>query len=432
MFEDEGGKVRATLGQGEVLTATPSAQGIGKHVSAGKAGDRYPFQRPLSNRHIIVPDSRLTTVANNAAGMTDRAAWVCRSKPYKVRLLFANQMAATMTIDSVKVACSATLDNKLNPASSAEWVSDNTDIVIAAAVVANSQPTLGASAWIDVTGVEMTDNPGLYYITTSAFAPVAQTNLSKQYGAVGWRESQDINSGLWWATRSQNGDAHTDPTAFTSTSGAGRVFIIGIEAICEEGSVIVMSNGDSITAGSGGTNYTENDIWLAVRELNLAGARISFVNNGWGTQASADYTARCAVSLSFYKPDVLILGSGTPNDGEPTAAVINALQRRISTTIEAARAAGCERVILRGWAPTSLSNWSAANDNNRKAQNEWSKARAYPPAVSYAAGPAVLGDGATDVQERYIPAYTTDLNHPDDEGWPVAMVTTKAAIQAVI
>ena len=421
---------------GVPITAIPSAQGN----AAANAGDgKYLWPRGKSKRHIVWPEGRGFLQANSGTGRTYRTAAAFRSKPRRVRAWFLSVDSAVCNVQDVKLATTDTLSTTLAPSDPSFWISAGA-VAIPAATVAGTmpagaltEPAIAATAWVDVDPRESTVTPGTYPVAASAFFAAAQANLTRQYNDIRWRETGvGMDSGLYYACRKQDGDKHTDPTTFASTTISSDCSpIFAIEAECDEGCITIMTTGDSISAGVGATQYGRCDFAQAALDLNAAGAKLCLIHNAWGGQGSNTYINRGLAALSTLTPDVWILPACTPNDGTLNAAYFSALKSRIFKALAAARAAGT-RVIIRGANPYQFWTWNAANDDLRKAANVWAAGIADEPGVFWA--PSVALCGAGDSPETWLAGTTTDLGHPNTGGYTLASVaaSTKAVLSKAI
>lgn len=392
---------------------------------------------PLSCRHTFMPASEQVTQTNNASGLTFRAGHSFLSPPRAVRLIFNNFLDSEITYAQTAAATNSTFTGPLAPAVSNQWQTGGS--VTVPARQAENQPSLAYSPWIVVYPVEDAAVPGTYPVVVSCYLEASFASYPANSYAASWMESESKASGGYWTMRQQSGDQITNPGTFSSTTVQNRSPISGIEALCDDGSIISLGIGDSIMSGAGTTNAGQTDYYLACQDANVAGQKISYMNGGWGGQNTATYCARALYLLPIIKPDVLVLSVGSPNDGTPSVTGTRLQRYWIERVIDAARAQGC-KVVLRGWAPNTSNSWpdgtvtptdvgAVSGDAWRRSQNAWAAARAGKGGVRYVAGPAALGDGATP--ERYQAALTTDLNHPNASGYPVAKTSVLAGLRAV-
>jgi len=399
----------------------------------------------MSRRHAFSSGVEAISQTNNASGLTFRAAHAFKSKPTMVRILFYNNLATPVTFTKVGAATMRQVSASLSPASSVEWT-QGAAVTVPAAQPGTNNPSANYSAWMSVFPQESLDDPGTFLVTVFAYLDPSFTTYTANSYDVSWMESQTKAGGGWWAQRNQAGDQATNPGTFSSTTVQVRGPIAGIEALCENGSVVVMDCGDSITAGAGQTNLGQTDIYRACVAINqLGGKPVSHIRCGWGGQNSATYGARALYMLPIIKPDVLVFTAGTPNDGTPSLVGQVGNRSVIQQVVDLAKSQGT-RVILRGWAPHSVvaDNWpqgtltttptypvaTVSGDVYRTDQNARCAAMDGQGNVFYTAGISVLGNGA--VPERYQPQYTTDLNHPNDAGYAFAAINMQAAIQRVM
>jgi hypothetical protein len=399
----------------------------------------------MSRRHAFSSGVEAISQTNNASGLTFRAAHAFKSKPTMVRILFYNNLSTAVTFAKVGAATMRQVSASLSPASSVEWT-QGAAVTVPAAQPGTNNPSAVYSAWMPVFPQESLDDPGTFLVTVFAYLDPSYTSYTANSYDVSWMESQTKTGGGWWAQRNQAGDQATNPGTFSSTTVQVRGPIAGIEALCENGSVVLMDCGDSITAGAGQTNLGQTDIYRACVAINQAGGKpVSHIRCGWGGQNSATYGARALYMLPIIRPDILVFTAGTPNDGTPSLTGQVGNRSIIQQVVDLARSQGT-RVILRGWAPHSVvaDNWpqgtltttptypvaTVSGDVYRQDQNARCAAMDGQGNVFYTPGMSVLGDGARP--ERYQPQYTTDLNHPNDAGYAFAAVNMQAAIQRVM
>jgi len=423
----------------KVMSGVPADQkALGATISDGgvrnlpAAGDRAIYQNGLGRTHAYVPIARLAA-ETIATAITFAALFVLKSRPIKVRLIFANSdSTGTFTVGAAKVACPAAWNASLMPTDGASFVADAGATVINAASLTDDLPTWGFSGWLDVASpVEMSGHPGCWPVLAMCYVNVGK--LSRHYDALGaWRESLPPESGLFYATRAVadgSGNYYNTPSTFNGVT-FGRSPILGIQALCEDDSVVVLSSGDSVGHGSGGTNDGNGDILQAVQALNLAGERVSLVNLCWPGQASLRYAARAKTAIPLFKPDVIVYRPFTQNDGNPTAATIATQKYRMIDVLDTARANGCYRAVLQSGSPVAASyGWAGAEDDLRKSANAWMASKSNANAVVYNPGLAALGNNASP--ERFAAGVTTDDNHPNDAGYAAVLPSTVAALKKV-
>lgn len=391
---------------------------------------------PKSHRHVFSPAVEQVSQANNVAGLTFRAARRFKSPPRAVRLMFHNFLATAITYAQTGASTNSVLTPALAPAVSNQW--QNGGPVTVPARQADNQPSTAFSDWITVYPVEDAANPGCYIVLVSCYLEAAYANYPANSYASSWMESAAPAAAADWFLRQQSGDQITTPGTFSSATVQNRSPISGIEAICDDGSVVVLGVGDSIMSGAGGTNQGETDLYMACAEINADGDHVSYINGGWGGQNTTTYCTRALYMLDKIRPDILVLSVGSPNDGTPSVTGTRLQRYWISKVMDFAKSINC-RVVLRGWAPNTSNSWAegtvtptdvgaVSGDAWRRAQNVWAASRAGKSGIRYAAGPAVLGNSATP--ERYDPALTTDNNHPNTAGYTTAKVSLKPVIKA--
>lgn len=398
---------------------------------------------PSSRRHSWIGPVESISQANNVAGLTFRAAHSFLRAPTQVRLVFYNNLSVPVTFAQTGATTCRSYNASLSPASSVEW-SAGGSITVPAAQGAN-QPSIAFGPWIPVYPQQSTDDPGTFPVMVYAFLDPSQPNYSANSYDISWMESESKTSGGYFAQRIQSGDQATNPGTFSSSTVQPRGGIAGIEILSETaGGVNHMLLGDSIAAGAGQTLLAKTDVYRALQAINLQNPvrPLGYIAAGWGGQNSATYLARALYLLPLVKPDVLILTCGTPNDGVPSLVGQRANRMLMFQVIDLARSLGI-KVLLRGWAPHSVvaDNWpqgtltttptypvpTVNGDVYRQDQNARMAALDGQSNLRYTRGIAALGDG--NQPERYVVAYTTDTNHPNDAGWAYAATIIQPDIQ---
>lgn len=389
---------------------------------------------PASRRHSFITAVESVSQINNVSGLTFRAAHSFLRKPTQVRLVFYNNQSVPVTFAQTGAATCNSYNASLSPANTTEWTAGG-PITIPAAQGFN-QPSMAYGPWIPVYPQESTDDPGTFPVIVYAYLDPSQPNYSNNNYDLSWMESEAKASGGFWAQRNQAGDQATNPGTFSSSTVQLRGAIAGIEALCEtQSGISYMLGGDSIAAGAGQTLLGKTDVYRAMQAINLTkpALPLGYIAAGWGGQNSTTYLARMLYMLPVIRPDVLVLTVGTPNDGVPSLSGQRANRALMFQVIELARSLGI-RVLLRGWAPHSVvaDNWpqgvltetptspvdSVNGDVYRQDQNARMAALEGQSNLTWTRGISALGDG--NKPERYVPAYTTDTNHPNDLGWSVA------------
>ncbi|AWI78587.1 hypothetical protein CEW87_03955 [Parazoarcus communis] len=428
---------RATAAVGTVINGTPlyvkTNELTGVSVSAGATPIGLPGSPVKTLRRINIPCGEFAThTVAQAAHRTYRAATAFKSRPRRVRLWFANADSATAAITSCAISPSTNgaLTANLWSSSSSSWISGGA--VSIPARIAVGRPSMAASAWMQIDAVESVTAPGTWPVLAEAWVDTTSgpANVTIGFYDMGWAESDPLDGGTYYAHRWQDGDKFTVPSSFSDTTIRGAGAIIGMEAECDEGSTVVLVNGDSIRAGAGTTRAGETDAMIAVRNMNLAGYSVSYIALGWGGLNTSTYSARLIENVATLKPDVVVYTVGSPNDGTPAATVLRIERFNMHAAISASRAAGAA-VILSAQAPNTSYSWNASADDLRKALNAGAAAMASPSALRwYAHAVAGLGDGATP--ERYAPTYTTDNNHPNQAGYEYASINMQTVLTGVI
>lgn len=396
-----------------------------------------------SRRHSFITAVESVSQANNASGLTFRAAHSFLKPPLAVRLVFYNNQSVAVNFAQTGAATCKSYNASLSPASSTEWTAGGACNL--PVTQGTNQPSMFVGPWIPVYAQESIDDPGTWPVMVFAYLDPTQPNYSNNNYDLSWMESEPKASGGYWAQRNQAGDQATNPGTFSSSTVQLRGPIAGIEALCEtQGGLSYMLLGDSIAAGAGQTLLGKTDVYRAMQAINLTkpALPLGYIAAGWGGQNSATYLARCLYMLPIIKPDVLVLTVGTPNDGVPSLSGQRANRALMFQVIELARSLGI-RVLLRGWAPHSVvaDNWpqgtltatptgTVNGDVYRQDQNARMAALDGQSNLIYSRGMSALGDGARP--ERYVVAYTTDTNHPSDLGWSVAATVIQPDMQRML
>jgi lysophospholipase L1-like esterase len=396
-----------------------------------------------THKHSYITAVESISQANT--GTTFRAAHAFRGKPMAARLVFYNNLTTPVTFAQTGAATMRQVSTSLSPAASTEWTAGGA-VTVPAAQNTN-QPSIAFGPWIPVYPQESADDSGTYLVTVFAYLDSTYANCTVNSYDLSWMESETKLSGGYWAQRNQAGDQATNPGTFSSTTVQNRGPIAGIEILSENaGAINVMLGGDSIAAGAGQTLLGKTDVYRAVQAVNnLGGRSIGYIAAGWGGQNSATYLARMLYLLPLVKPDVLIVTTGTPNDGVPSLSGQRANRFLLAQVIDLAKSLGV-KVLLRGWAPHSVvaDNWpqgtltttptypvaTVNGDVYRQDQNARCAAMDGQGNITYTPGISVLGDGAQP--ERYQAQYTTDLNHPNDAGYAFASINMTTAIQRLL
>lgn len=403
---------------------------------------------PKSGRHsFISAPADLTATNDTTNGLTFRVCHSFLSRPTAVRAVFYNHLATPVQFVQHYAATAHTINSTLGPSTSSEWTAGGVINCPAAIDATNINPSITYGPWIPVYGVESVDDPGTFPVMIHALLQPAYATFWTPYEDQTWRASEPKESGLYWESRQQSGsDPTVNPGTFSDTNVRARSAIAGVEAICEDGSVLIADCGDSITAGAGQTNYGKSDIYRAISAINLEGTfKCSHMRGGFGGQNSIGYFARTMYFLPILRPDILIYSIGSPNDGVPSLSGQQANWNQVLQVIELARSLGI-RVILRGWAPHSVvaDNWPQGTlaftptypvtpvngDVFRQDTNARGAAMDGRGLVTYTPGPAALGDGARP--ERYIVQYTDDTNHPNDAGYQFITPAMISALQRLL
>ncbi|WP_233829055.1 SGNH/GDSL hydrolase family protein [Paraburkholderia sp. ZP32-5] len=403
---------------------------------------------PKQCRHSFINAPAYLTANNDATnGLMFRVCHSFLSRPVAVRAVFYNHLSTLVVFAQHYAATAHTIGPALQSSTAVEWTAGGAVSCAPANDTANSNPSITYGPWVPVYGVESVDDPGTYPVMVHAVLQPAYTEFWTPYEDQTWRASEPKNSGLFWTARQQSGsDPLANPGLFSSTTVQGRSAIAGIEAICEDGSILVADCGDSITAGAGQTDYGRSDIYRAISAINQLGeAKVSHMRGGFGGQNSLGYFNRAMYLLPVLRPDILIFSMGSPNDGIPSLGGQRTNWSQCLQVIELARSLGT-RIILRGWAPHSVvaDNWpqgtltytpgypieTVNGDVYRQDTNARGQAMNGQGLVTWTPGPSALGDGAKP--ERYITRYTDDTNHPNDAGYAAITPAMQDAVMRAL
>lgn len=174
----------------------------------------------------------------------------------------------------------------------------------------------------------------------------------------------------------------------------------------------LLTNGDSITQGTGSTSGLLGWALMACLQVTAAARPVALLNGGWGGQDTASMHRRAITDIDLFRPSVITIATFSPNDGTPmTAEAVSAALGRALSVADYARSRGVVPILV---TPIPLNRLSAAEDAWRMRTVTALRAMAASGRVLVFDMDAVVSDGATPA--RIVPAFNADNVHLNDLG----------------
>ena len=224
--------------------------------------------------------------------------------------------------------------------------------------------------------------------------------------------SNSVSLGRIIATARVAGNATTTTTALSSPTKDGTFTPQGVQYYSRARGATVMALGDSITQGEGTASYVASYGHTACANVSVPGTRpVSFVNAGWTGQTSLQVHDRGVREIDAFRPDVVAIMTFTPNDGQPTQAIVNLAWSRAMSLAHYAISKGAVPILL---TPAPWSSTTSATDPFRRQLTTRANALAATGAMLVCDVDTVLSDGADPA--RFKTAYNNDGIHPNEAG----------------
>jgi hypothetical protein len=279
------------------------------------------------------------TTGNGAVVLTLSSQWGLESDFDLVRLIYASPVATGYTIVATKASPSSAIGNMTSPVNAAGSVdftmfqqvyfnnagldvlpqdqtiygSGTTSFTVPGDAGSLNQPIKYYSDWLRISSIARTDAGTLPLLMVRTLTDATDTFRQGFTGAT--QASWDTyDAGRVLNTLNQVADHVTTPDAFTGAAST-RQTPIGIQYMTREAGYSVLLVGDSLTQGTGsGTNFHPWGV-LSCQALSTPTRPISWWNQGWSGQVSADYWANGYTAFKACKPDIVTIPAWTPNDG---------------------------------------------------------------------------------------------------------------------
>lgn len=238
-----------------------------------------------------------------------------------------------------------------------------------------------------------------------------------------------------WISRYQAGDFVTTPASMNTTTLQDVNAIVGIQYIARGVVYTVMGIGDSgIGQGDSASPEGRGDsFWSkACKDLLAEGYPVEIANCGWAGQTTAQIFTRAQTLLNSIKPQIVVYGLFSPNDGAPSDATDLAMRGRAARIRDIVKLAGAQLVGIPGIpraASSSSSNWTQAQDARRKLFNA-ELVRTLPLFSDIDAVVANTQNSGT--ASYFLPGMSDDFIHLTNYGHIIASVPTKFALQQLI
>src|SRR4030095_5625024 len=235
-----------------------------------------------------------------------------------VRVLFANtDMTYSHAMRLVAVAAANSKADLNNPSGTFVTGTRNAmQRIYAELAPGTGRMAFTASDWIPVSSVPRTDGGTKPLLVARVYMNISATLPVYGNGTDDFTNWAARTNGRIWSSRYQDGLAVT--SGFTSTTERSQSPIVGFQYLSRGKVVTVAATGDSITDGRG-TYLGEGFVMPALEQMSdMSSTVYEYMNLGWSGQATVTFAERAIDTLqSEFKPDVLIMPSGSPNDVAP-------------------------------------------------------------------------------------------------------------------
>src|SRR4030095_6701841 len=336
-----------------------------------------------------------------------------------VRVLFANtDMTYSHAMRLVAVAAANSKADLNNPSGTFVTGTRNAmQRIYAELAPGTGRMAFTASDWIPVSSVPRTDGGTKPLLVARVYMNISATLPVYGNGTDDFTNWAARTNGRIWSSRYQDGLAVT--SGFTSTTERSQSPIVGFQYLSRGKVVTVAATGDSITDGRG-TYLGEGFVMPALEQMSdMSSTVYEYMNLGWSGQATVTFAERAIDTLqSEFKPDVLIMPSGSPNDVAPPitqAHIDNDRYNRNRVSAEAAKQS--VPVVYWTWAPTNTAVKDyGSSDALRVAYNAEVMALGSRGAFVADLSAAISGV-TTNGQVQMLAGSNNDGIHPNDTGY---------------
>lgn len=349
-----------------------------------------------------------------------------------LRLVLGNGLAVPVTGVTACASSGATAADHVN--NSGTWT--NATFAGASSITlpagSSADPSITLSDWIYLPSVSYSSGNAKSMAYVRCMTPLANANaplMGLGVSISGWANKAD---GMLWAWTFQSGDFVTTPAGMTSSADPSAAPIIGVQYLTKTG--VVVSNaffGDSEVGSYLAT--IPGDSWCSTA-TNAAGQKAVCANLGYTGQTTTAILTRAQRYIPLLKPSIAWFPVGSPNDGTPTASVVNTEYANLMTFVALCRANGC---IPIGYtqlprttdATNTTSAYTSGQDDLRKTINN----NLLASGLIVVDTAAVVSDTtALGTASKWLSAsITVEGLHPNDAGNALLVVPTSATVVAL-
>lgn len=283
--------------------------------------------------------------------------------------------------------------------------------------------------WINIEDTPRVDGGTLKLVYLRVMTPLA--NASVPLIGPGASFNFDAPADGWiFSHRFQSGNYVATPTGMTGSSNPFGAPICGVQFLSKSEVRTILFVGDSITHGSSASPLMYSFAHQATVLTSSTSAPAVCANFGANSRTSLEVAIRAESLIPLLKPSIVVMPNGSPNDGTPTAAVINAKKAAHRRVLAAAVANGVRKMVLHDELPrttdatNATSSYNVAQDLLRKQNNRENSLNVVKVSM------AALQDTDSDaVASKWVSAsMTADGLHPSAAGHALMAQQFKQAL----
>lgn len=392
------------------------------------------FKAGVSGRRpsaILKPIGGAATGASLSTTRTWRVWQSFVSRPIAARLIIGNQEATRAAAVKACICVSSTIGSAYGTVTDATWA----DFLWSGA--ASTQAPLRVSAslpgWLasDLLPIanapKRSDGPGYLLVLHLVPGATGETfSYSITNGSASTPTDLDttyfsqLPAGQVFKVRRADGDFGSAATAnnFTGGTAQNNIPLFMLEVYCEDGSIVFLEGGDSLTAGERSEGGNASAIDKLCAELRSEGVEAHHINCGIPGSSTTTYSAYLRNIIPVVRAPIVVYAPWSPNDANAaspnlTQAIVDTMKRNAISVYETAVANGAELVVFRGAQPQDNIPTSAM-DVLRTQMNQWILSLRWPRLITVDLN-AVYGDGTSP--ENYLPGLSPDGLHPNGDGY---------------
>ncbi len=366
----------------------------------------------------------------------DAQSWhiarLAEGKYNAVRFPLYNFESTTVDVGGAFLAPSTSITSTTPTGTSVPVTWDGASTVTLAARIASGRPSVVWSDWISIEGLPLSSNGNLYPCHLRVYVAAGPLSVSGSHMVVTDFAPATANSvvdGRYILCYRKTGDFVTsNESGFTTPTATNLSPVLEMEYLHNAPVLTVMGIGDSIMWGSGDTVVGASYAFHAINSASSPDMPIYWENYAVPSTTTSQFLTRLQDAIAAgRRPDVLAYSPFSPNDGTPSAAIIQAQKFRLAQVLDICRTYNIIPLLVTGICNTAAA-WNAAADNFRKDFNAY--------LMSMAGNGIFVADinrpvSNGDTPARFNTTLSTDGTHQNNAGNAVMTAPFLASINDI-